>query len=119
MAGLIGGLSVDQQTELLYVGYFNRAADGGGFIFWEQQNAAAQGAGQSAATALTNISNSFAPQAETLALYPILNTHLTVPVTDPVALGALSSLINSIYINLFGRASDAAGNAYWTHQLAT
>ena len=77
--GLLSILSLDQQMELIYIGYFNRSADPGGFSFWEGQNAHAQavvatgGFGQSAAVALTNIANSFAPQPETINIYPFLN----------------------------------------------
>ena len=34
--GLIGALNVSQQLELIYLGYFNRAADGNGFTFWQE-----------------------------------------------------------------------------------
>jgi hypothetical protein len=71
--GLLSALSLDQQMELIYVGYFNRSADSGGFSFWEGQNATAQAHGQSAPVALTNIANSFAPQVETEAIYPFLS----------------------------------------------
>jgi len=50
---------------LIYIGYFNRSADAGGFSFWEGQDATAQAGGQSAGVAVTNIANSFAPQPET------------------------------------------------------
>ena len=69
---LLNSLNLDQQLELIYIAYYNRAADGGGFAFRGGQNATAQAGGQGAAQALTNIANSFAPQAETDALYPIL-----------------------------------------------
>ena len=45
---LIGDLTINQQLELIYIGYFNRAGDGPGFNFWEGQNVQAQGGGQSA-----------------------------------------------------------------------
>jgi hypothetical protein len=118
MSGLIGSLTADQQIELIYVGYFNGAADGGGFAFWEQQYATATSSGgESPAIALSNIANSFIHQMETLELYPILSTNLTYPVTDPFAQGELSSLINSIYINVFGHAADPGGATYWAGQL--
>jgi hypothetical protein len=56
-----------QRAELIHIGYFDRAADGAGFAFWEGQDTHAQasiasgGRGQSAAIALTNIANSFTP----------------------------------------------------------
>jgi hypothetical protein len=51
MVGLLDKLTFDQQSEMIYVGYFNRAADEGGFSFWASQNAQAQAGGQSACSA--------------------------------------------------------------------
>lgn len=65
---LLSILSLDQQAELIYICYFNRSADPGGFSFWEDQDATAQAHGQGA------IANSFAPQPETIAIYPFLST---------------------------------------------
>jgi hypothetical protein len=45
--GLIGLLTVPQQLEMIYAAYFNRAADGAGFNFWQGQNTKALAAGQS------------------------------------------------------------------------
>ncbi|MBJ7343469.1 MAG: matrixin family metalloprotease [Solirubrobacteraceae bacterium] len=116
--GLITALSLNGQLELIYCGYFNRAADGGGFNFWSDQNSVAQSAGQSVALALSNIANSFRPQPETLALYPAL------AITNPdfhsaSTLSQLGSFIDVVYGNLFGRAPDAAGKAYWTGQIVS
>ena len=91
-SGLLSSLSLDQQTELIYVGYFNRSADGGGFGFWEGQNTSAQAAGQSAAVALTNIANSFTPQPETAALYPFLNNP-NPNFSDPTVQAGLTSFM--------------------------
>ena len=114
--GLINNLSVTQQLELIYVGYFNRAADFGGFNFWSGQNTQAQSAGQSAATALTNIANSFTPQPETIALYPFLGG-TNVNLTTPAAQSSLTSLIGAVYVNLFGHTADPGGAAYWLGQI--
>jgi S-layer protein len=117
MAGIIDGLSAAQQLQLLYVGYFSRAADAGGFIFWENQYASAISSGQTAEQALNNIANSFAPQPETIALYPFLAVPGPLNPLDPVAQAGVNSLVTSIYHNLFDRAPDADGLAYWSHQL--
>ena len=119
--GLLGGLNTNQQLELIYVAYFNRAADGGGFTFWEGQNAQAQNTGQSAALALTNIANSYAPQPETEALYPSLDPYVGTP-TPPsmnttVGQAALTTFITAVFNNLFSRAPDSAGEAYWVGQI--
>jgi probable HAF family extracellular repeat protein len=122
--GLLSALSLDQQTELIYIGYFNRSADGGGFSFWEGQDAHAQasassgGLGQSAEVALTNIANSFTPQPETIALYPFLsNPHPNY--SDPAVQAGLGTFIGNVYGNLFGHAADSGGLAYWTGQIET
>jgi hypothetical protein len=119
MAGLIDSLDLNQQLELIYIGYFNRSADSGGFQFWLNQNTTAQHGGQSASGALTNIANSFAPQAETEALYPFLATGTALNPKSPVDQASVSNLINSIYQNLFGHAPDASGGAYWSNQILT
>ena len=116
--GLLGSLSVNQQLELIYVAYFNRAADPGGFGFWGGQNVLSQNAGQSTAIALTNIANSFTPQPETIALYPFLGTS-SLNLNTPEAQLGLTTFINSLYGNLFGHTPDVAGWAYWVGQLAS
>ena len=108
---LIHSLTQAQQTELIYIGYYNRAADGGGFAFWAGQNLWAQNGGQSADDALKNIANSFTPQAETSALYPFLGSGADL--TSPASQASLSGLLDNVYGNLFGRAADAGGKAYW------
>jgi hypothetical protein len=116
--GLIGGLNFNQQLELVYIAYFDRAADGGGFAFWGGQNLQGQESGQSAALALTNIANSFALQPETYALYPFLSTP-DLNLNTPAAQAGLTSFITSLYENLFDRAPDAPGEAYWVGQLTS
>jgi hypothetical protein len=121
-AGLIAGLPETQQIELIYIGYFNRSADSGGFNFWEAQDASAQasvasgGFGQSAAVALTNIANSFAPQAETIALYPFLSNP-NPNYSDPTVQAGLATLVGNVYKNLFDRAADSGGQTYWMGQI--
>ena len=115
---LLSGLSINQQLELIYIAYFNRAADGGGFTFWAGQNAQAQNLGQSAALALTNIANSFTPQPETIALYPFLGTP-NINLNTSAAQASLTTFISSLYANLFGHAPDPTGQAYWVGQLTS
>jgi hypothetical protein len=115
-SGLLGTLSLQQQTELIYIGYYNRSADAGGFSFWEGQDASAQAGGQSAAVALTNIANSFTPQAETQALYPFLSNP-NPNFSDPTVQAGLTTFIGNVYGNLFGHAADSGGLAYWLGQI--
>jgi len=115
-AGLLGGLDVAQQLEMIYIGYFNRAADGPGFSFWEGQNTQAQANGESASTALTNIANAFTPQAESIALHPFLAS-AGGNLTTPTAQAGLTTFIAAAYENLFDHAADPAGAAYWLGQI--
>jgi len=114
--GLLSALSLDQQMELIYIGYFNRSADSGGFSFWEGQNATAQAHGQSAPVALTNIANSFAPQVETEAIYPFLSNP-NPNFSNPTVQAGLTTFIGNVYENLFDRAGDSGGVGYWTGQI--
>jgi len=111
--GLLGGLSINQQLELIYIAYFNRAADGAGFAYW---------VGQNATIPLTGIANLFAPQAETIALYPFLASFLSTPnpnLNTPTAQSGLTGFVNSVYQNMFGHAADSAGAAYWLNQITS
>jgi uncharacterized repeat protein (TIGR03803 family) len=119
---ILGDLSINQQLELIYIAYFNRSADGGGFTFWSGQNASAQAGGQTAAVALTNIANSFAPQPETVALYSFLAPLVsggTINLNTPTAQAGLTVFIGSVYQNLFARAADTAGQNYWVGQITS
>ena len=119
-SGLLGNLSVNQQLELIYIPYFNRAADGGGNTFWGGQNSQAQARGQSAAVAMSNIANAFAPQPETVAIYPFLAPLVsggTINLNTPTAQAGLTTFIGSVYQNLFNRAADSAGQTYWAGQI--
>lgn len=85
----------------LYTGYFNRAPDPAGLNFWIAQ--------RNAGASLTGIAQSFSQVSESTSLYSYLAAPL---VGNPV------SFLNSVYLNLFGRAIDSAGQTYWTAQLA-
>ena len=83
-----------------YVSYFNRSPDPIGLTYWTSQ--------LSGGMSLNAIASSFAVQPETAALYPFL--------ANPTV-GSLSSVhdfVTSVYTNLFGRAPDGAGLAYWS-----
>ena len=85
----------------LYAGYFDRAPDPQGLQFWIQQI----DAGREFAT----IAGDFAASPEATALYPFLaNPTIATP----------STFVTAIYQNLFNRAPDAEGLAFWTGVLA-
>ncbi len=92
-------------TEAMYIGYFGRAADPGGDAFW--LNALGSGLSESAMAAL------FAPQAEATSLYPFLASPSTANQTQ------ITSFIESVYADLFDRAADSGGLAFWDNYLTT
>jgi phospholipase/lecithinase/hemolysin len=120
--GILQSLTVAGEISLIYIGYFNRAGDPGGFTFWEGQNAHAQapassgGFGQGAAVSLTNIANSFTPQAETIAIYPFLSNS-NPNYSSPTVQAGLNTFIENVYNNLFGHTADSGGLTYWTGQI--
>jgi uncharacterized repeat protein (TIGR03803 family) len=116
--GVLGVLDIGQQLELIYIAYFNRAADSGGYTFWGGQSDKAQTSGQSASVALTNIANSFQPQPETIVLYPFLGG-ARLNLADPVVQTGLKTFISSVYGNLFGHTADPLGSAYWVGQITS
>lgn len=75
----------------LYVAYFNRPADTAGLAYWETVVEAANG--NTAA-----ISANFAASAEYKANFAGMSN---------------ADIVNTVYMNLFGRAADAAGKAYY------
>ena len=87
------------QAELLYVGYFGRAGDPGGTNFWVGE--LLDGFSLQAAAA------SFSVQEEAKAKYPLLANPL---INSPANINAF---LDEVYANLFARAADAGGKAYW------
>ena len=84
----------------LYVGYFGRAADPAGLDYWVSRF--------NDGMSLLAIANSFAVQPEATSLY----SYLAAP-----SLGDPHAFIAAIYSDLFNRAPDADGLAYWVDQL--
>jgi hypothetical protein len=84
----------------LYAGYFDRAPDPAGLQFWIDELDGGRD--------YNTIAADFASSPEATALYPYL---ATPGVSSP------SAFITSVYANLFGRAPDAAGLAFWVAKL--
>lgn len=80
-------------TELqqLYIAYFNRPADAAGLGYFEDLLTAGK-------LTLTEISRLFASSAEYIDTFAGLDTE---------------QIVSKIYVNLFGRTPDTAGQAYW------
>lgn len=85
-------MATTQQIQQLYIGLLGRAADKAGLDFWMSEIAAGK-------RTLTDVQAAFAASPEFKGSYGAI--------TDRAA------LVEAIYLNLFERAPDAAGKAYW------
>jgi len=79
----------------LYVAYFNRPADPAGLAYWETVVEGAKGS-------TAAVSASFAASAEYKATYANMTN---------------AQVVDAVYQNLFGRAAEAEGKAYWADLL--
>jgi hypothetical protein len=101
---VVTGASPLNTTEALYIGYFDRAGDPGGVGYWlNQLNAGI--------ISETSVAASFSVQTEATALYPFLASPSTASQTQ------ITSFIESVYADLFDRAADPGGLAYWDNYL--
>ncbi|WP_460745017.1 DUF4214 domain-containing protein [Microvirgula curvata] len=93
------------QIHQLYIAYFGRVADPAGLAYWTQSGAD-----------VAAIASAFgdSKQAETAAQYEIVKYPATIQYADK-----REAFIDEVYTNLFGRAADADGKAYWSNELAT
>ncbi|NHZ32167.1 DUF4214 domain-containing protein [Massilia rubra] len=95
----------------LYLSYFGRPADSTGLKSMTEALAAAKAPTDTAGLAVAYNTNpavkqlmdNFGNSAESAALYP----------------GSTADFLKGVYLNLFGRAPDAEGQAYWTKQIDT
>lgn len=93
---------IDQIVQL-YIGYFDRAPDPSGLAYWINE------LDNNPNMSFVDIAQSFSVQPEATALYPFLaNPQVASP----------EAFITAVYLNLFNRAPDAEGLAYWTAELA-
>jgi len=110
--GAIDTLPLAEQIEAIYIGYFGRAADAGGLAYWEQYYSQLIASNHTIDQTLNIIANDFAPQNETVGLYPFLAGSIT-----SLSTADLQILVTQIYQNLFGHNPDAGGETYWVGQL--
>jgi hypothetical protein len=89
--------------EAIYIGYFGRAGDPAGFTYWSNNFSLSQ----------NQIAASFSVQAESTAQYPFLANPTSATPTQ------ITSFIGSVYTDLFNRAADTSGLAYWQNYLTT
>ncbi len=84
-----------ENIQKLYVAYFNRPADTAGLAYWEGVVEAANGD-------TTAVSAAFAADTEYKTAYAGMSN---------------ADIVNKVYMNLFGRAAEAAGKDYWAKAL--
>jgi len=103
-------LTAEEQIAATYAAFFGRAADKAGFDFWLGEFVGGLPS-QGPAALFANIASSFGISDEAKGLYPFL--------ADPFGAGdgEIAAFLKSVYENLFDRASDAAGLAYWTGEV--
>lgn len=85
-------MSIESSIQQLYVAYFNRPADTAGLNYWTSVVTAAGGS-------TTAVSAAFSHSAEYQAAYAGLSNTL---------------IVDTVYMNLFGRHAEAGGLQYWT-----
>jgi len=93
-----------------YAAYFGRAADAKGYEFWLGHFNTLLPT-QGAKAALTNVAHSFGTSDEAKALYPFLAN------PGGASDAQIAAFVDSVFGNLFARATDAAGSAYWVGQI--
>lgn len=102
-------LTNKQWIEAFYVAYFGRPGDPAGVAYWLNQV-------ETGALDLAGVASNFALQAEAQAAYGFFYAYsLGYPISDAM----YDQFVTAIYQNLFERAPDAAGKAYWIDQLKT
>ncbi|MGI3185608.1 Ig-like domain-containing protein [Nioella aestuarii] len=112
----LSALTAKQAISAIYIGYYDRAADAQGMEFWlGQYNEFLDGAADgNPGMSLEDIATDFSTQYETrspdFAGYSFFETP---------SVASASAFISNVYLNLFDRAPDAAGLAFWTDQLVT
>jgi len=97
-------------VQKLYIGYYQRPADPGGLLFWE--NGLAQTDvnhdGNFIGEDVTWVLEQFAYSAEARALYG-----------GDITGSNIATVVDSIYLGLFGRHAEADGLAWWVNSFNT
>ncbi len=104
-------LTNKQWIEAFYVAYFGRPGDPEGVGYW--LNLVNTGV-----LDLAGVAENFAQQAEATAQYALFNTFYNYP-GYPLNDAMYDQFVTQAYQNMFNRAPDAEGKAYWINQLKT
>jgi len=96
------------QVEMIYIAYFGRAGDPDGANYWLNE---LNVGGDTVIPGLTGVAAAYSLAPEASTEYPLLANPSTASQAD------IQTFINAIYQNLFNRAADSAGLAYWTAEV--
>ncbi|SHI06908.1 leishmanolysin-related zinc metalloendopeptidase [Marivita hallyeonensis] len=94
---LVALLPTREQVAIIYLGYYDRAADPTGEDFWEN-------AVDNPAISLSDVAIDFSTQPETLSVYEFLDN----PTTEGV-----SAFLSEVYLNLFNRPPASVDLDFW------
>ena len=96
-------------VQKIYVGYFGRPADAGGLAFFSERFQVLN-----APTQIEAMGTAYTANAEVRALIDVFGTSDESKALYP---GDNGTFMDAVYRNLFGRAADAAGKAFWVRAL--
>lgn len=97
---------------LIYTAYYGRLPDPEGFNFWNDFFGAETSTGNSSEGAALLITDFFQDQDETRANYQFFEDPSNAGVED------VGLFLDEVYQNLFNRAPDEDGKAFWSQQIA-
>ena len=101
-------LTAEQQLQLVYTGYYGRAAEPQGFDFWLGLLQADLN-GDPGGWSLSEIATEFFDQPETRAVYDLADD-----VTTTADLPSAAGFLLNVYENLFDRVPDPVGLEFWS-----
>lgn len=96
-------------VQQLYVGYFGRPADVGGFDYYKKQYLAA-----GAPTTVTGVSQAYSSNP---AIRALVDSFSTSAESQALYAGDNRQFVEAIYRNLFNRGADDAGRTYWANTI--
>ncbi len=102
-----------QQVTAVYIAYFGRAPDPEGLAFWTEEYTRGLDAGKPAGVVLDDVAESFRLGDEAATRFPFLSTSGT----GPVDAAAIDGFVTAVFQNLFNRAPDADGLAFWREEI--
>ena len=111
LGGLLGNLSLNQQLELIYSGFYNRAADEGGFSFFGANETNA-GQRTKRVAGVDQHRQRFRPAAGNRRALPILGA-ANLDLQTAAAQASLTTFIGNVYGNLFDPSRRYRWEACW------